>query len=61
MTQQLKNLIQTTDVEYVVSNCIGEIINPVVYYMNINAANSKTYKVNYKDMIMKIFIIHGLM
>ena len=43
MTQQLKNLIQTTDVEYVVFNTIGKNGNPVVCNINIKAANSKNY------------------
>ena len=65
ITKQLKNLIQTTDVEYVVSNCIGKIGNPVVYNMNIKAANSKNYKVRFNvhdhdDIYYSWFIVNQL-
>jgi len=45
--EKVKKLIFSTDVEYVASNCIGEIGSPVVYNMNIKAGDSKNYKVRY--------------
>ena len=41
ITEQVKALIYLTDIEFVASNCIGEIGNLVVYGMNIKADYSK--------------------
>ena len=45
--EKVKALINSTDIEYVASNCIGEIGSPVVYEMNIKVEDSKSYKVRY--------------
>ena len=63
--EKVKKLIFSTDVEYVASNCIGEIGSPVVYKMNIKAGNSKNYKVRYNahdhdDIYYSWFIVNQL-
>ena len=62
---KVKNLIDSTDIEYVASNCIGKIGNPVVYEMNVKAKNSKNYQINYNvhdydDIYYSWFIINQL-
>ena len=62
---KVKNLIDSTDIEYVASNCIGKIGNPVVYEMNVKANNSKNYQINYNvhdydDIYYSWFIINQL-
>ena len=63
--KMVKALINTTDIEYVASNCIGEIGNPVVYEMNIKVEHSKSYKVRYNlhdytDIYYSWFIVNQL-
>ena len=41
---KVKALIHSTDIEYVASNCIGEIGSPVVYEMNIKVEDPKVIK-----------------
>ena len=65
MTEKVKNLIYSTDVEYVVANCIGDVGNPVVYNMNIKSESSKNYKVRYNthdhdDIYYSWFIVNQL-
>ena len=48
-----------------VSNCIGEISNPVVYNMKLKAANSKKYKVRFNlhdhdDIHFSLYIVNQL-
>ena len=63
--EKVKALINSTDIEYVASNCIGEIGNPVVYEMNIKVEHSKSYKVRYNvhdhdDIYHSWFIVNQL-
>ena len=63
--EKVKALINSTDIEYVASNCIGEIGNPVVYEMNIKVEHSKSYKVRYNvhdhdDIYYSWFIVNQL-
>ncbi len=63
--EKVKKLIFSTDVEYVASNCIGEIGNPVAYKMDIKAESSKNYKVTYNvhdhaDIYYSWFIVNQL-
>ena len=65
ITEKVRALIYSTDIEYVASNCIGEIGNPVVYEMNIKAEHSKSYKVRYNvhdhdDIYHSWFIVNQL-
>ena len=47
ITDQVKKLILSTNIEYVASSCIGKIGSPVVYEMDVKAENMKNYKINY--------------
>ena len=47
--KKVKNLIHCTDIEYVVSNCMGKISNPVIYEMNVKAWDTANYKMNYNE------------
>ena len=63
--KKVKALIASTDIEYVASNCIGEIGNPVVYMMDIKVEHSKSYKVRYNvhdhdDIYHSWFIVNQL-
>ena len=63
--KKVKNLIHCTDIEYVVSNCIGKIGSPVVYEMNVKAGDTANYKINYnehdfKDIYHLWFIVNQL-
>ncbi len=63
--EKVKALINSTDIEYVASNCIGEVGNPVVYEMNIKVNYSKSYKVRYNvhdhdDIYHSWFIVNQL-
>ena len=63
--KKVKALIASTDIEYVASNCIGEIGNPVVYVMDIKVEHSKSYKVRYNvhdhdDIYHSWFIVNQL-
>ena len=62
---KVKALIYSTDIEYVASNCIGEIGKPVVYEIDIKAKNLKSYKVRYNahdhdDIYHSWFIVNQL-
>lgn len=62
---KVKNLINSTDIEYVVSNCIGKIGNPVVYEMNVKVGDTNNYKINYNvhdydDIYHSWFIVNQL-
>ena len=54
MTEKVKKLIYSTDVEYVAANCIGEIGNPVNYNINVKSEVSKNYKVRYNETNLKM-------
>lgn len=63
--ERVKALINLTDIEYVASNCIGEIGNPVVYEMNVRVEHSKSYKVRYNvhdqgDIYHSWFLVNQL-
>ena len=63
--KKVKALIASTDIEYVASNCIGEIGNPVVYMMDIKVEHSKSYQVRYNvhdhdDIYHSWFIVNQL-
>ena len=65
ISDQVKKLILSTDIEYVASNCIGKIGNPVMYQLNVIAENAKNYKINYNthdvdDIYHSWFIINQL-
>ena len=65
IVNKVKNLIHSTDIEHVASNCIGKIGNPVVYEMNVNLGNGNNYKINYNvhdydDIYHLWFIINQL-
>ena len=47
ISDQVKKLILSTDIEYVASSCIGKIGNPVMYELDVKAENTKNYKINY--------------
>ena len=62
---KVKSLIYLTDIDYVASNCIGEIGKPVLYEVTIKAKNSKSYKVRYNvhdhdDIYHSWFILNQL-
>ena len=44
---KVKQLNYSTDIEYVASNCIGKVDNPVVYEMNGDLGNANKYKINF--------------
>ena len=65
ISDQVKKLILSTDIEYVASNCIGKIGNPVMYQLNVKAENAKNYKINYNthdvdDIYHSWFIVNQL-
>ena len=65
ISDQVKKLILSTDIEYVASNCIGKIGNPVMYQLNVIAENAKNYKINYNthdvdDIYHSWFIVNQL-
>ena len=47
ISDQVKKLILSTDIEYVASSSIGKVSNSVVYELNVKEENTKNYKVNY--------------
>ena len=65
ITDQVKKLILSTNIEYVASSCLGKIGSPVVYEMDVKAENMKNYKINYNthdyyDIYHSWFIINQL-
>ena len=65
ISDQVKKLILSTDIEYVASSCIGKIGNPVMYQLNVIAENAKNYKINYNthdvdDIYHSWFIVNQL-
>ena len=65
ITEAVKKLILSTDIEFVASSCIGKIGNPVVYKMNVKAENTKNYEIYYNshdhdDIYHSWFIINQL-
>ena len=65
ITDQVKKLILSTNIEYVASSCISKIGSPVVYEMDVKAENMKNYKINYNthdynDIYHSWFIINQL-
>ena len=63
--KKVKALINSTDIEYVASNCIGKVGNPVVFNMNIKSESSSIYKVrfnqhDYGDIYYSWFIVNHL-
>ena len=65
MTEKVRALIYSTDIEYMAFNCIGETCNPVIFEMNIKAKHSKSYKVRcnlhyYDDVYYSWFIVNQL-
>ena len=65
ITDLVKKLILSTNIEYVASSCIGKIGSPVVYEMDVKAENMKNYKINYNthdynDIYHSWFIINQL-
>ena len=47
ISEQVKKLILSTNIEFVASTCIGKNGNPVVYGLNVKAENTKNYQINY--------------
>ena len=47
ITDQVKKLILSTNIEYVASSCISKIGSPVVYEMNLKVWNETNYKINH--------------
>ena len=47
ITDQVKKLILSTDIEFVASSGISKIGNPVVYETNVKVENTKNYKMIY--------------
>ena len=65
IVNRVKKLIHSTDFEYVASNYIGKIGNPVVYEMSVKAGNATNYKINYNahdydDIYHSWFIVNQL-
>ena len=65
ISEQVKKLILSTNIEFVASTCIGKNGNPVVYGLNVKAENTKNYQINYNthdydDIYHTWFIINQL-
>ena len=64
ISDQVKKLIVSTDIEYVASSSIGKVGNSVVYEMNVKAGNMNNYKINYNvhdhDFIYHFWFYHKI-